>query len=224
MSSRQDILGKIRSSLGAEGTSAGKRAAVEDRIKTHRRNTVPARTDRTPADLQKLFAEKVTAVHGTVATVDGMAAAPEAVLDYLRQHNLPAQVILAPDPSLDAAPWADSKLLETRRGKADPDDQVSVTSAVAAVAESGTLIATSGPDHPSTLNFLPETHIVVLPAGRIAKSYEDVWDQLRARHGAELPRTINMITGPSRSGDIEQTLTLGAHGPRRLHVIIVADA
>ena len=100
-------------------------------------------------------------MHGTVATIENMAATPAAVLDYLRKHNLPAQVTLAPDPSLDTAGWEKSKLLETRRGKPDPEDQVSVTSALAGVAETGTLIAISGVDHPSTLNFLPETHIVV---------------------------------------------------------------
>jgi L-lactate dehydrogenase complex protein LldG len=89
------------------------------------------------------------------------------------------------------------------------------------VAETGTLILTSGPDNPTTLNFLPENHIVILFADDIAGNYEDVWDRLRRMNGSNLPRTVNMITGPSRTGDIEQTIELGAHGPRRLHIMIV---
>ena len=86
----------------------------------------------------------------------------------------------------------------------------------------------SGPAHPSTLNFVPETHVVVLPASRVVKSYEDVFDAVRELtadpdRGGLPPRTVNFITGPSRSGDIEQTLLLGAHGPRRLHIVIVED-
>ncbi len=222
---RQAILAKIRRSLGREAdVSPSQRSALEARIAAHRRNTVPARTERPAAELQKLFAEKVVAVHGTVASVRDMRDAPAAVMDYLRQHNLPARVTMAPDPTLGATDWDDNSLLEVKRGAPDPDDQVGVSSAFAAVAETGTLVTLSGAAHPSTLNFLPETHIVVVPADRMAKSYEDVWDKIRRDFPDGLPRTVNMITGPSRSGDIEQTLTLGAHGPRRLHVILVGDA
>jgi L-lactate dehydrogenase complex protein LldG len=107
------------------------------------------------------------------------------------------------------------------------------------------LMLASGSGTPTTLNFLPDTHIVVLHAGQIVASYEDGWDLLRTlasrtpapppqageggspqsgdRVGA-LPRTVNLITGPSRTGDIEQRIQLGAHGPRRLHIVLVEDA
>ncbi len=87
---------------------------------------------------------------------------------------------------------------------------------------SGTLVLTSGADNPTTLNFLPETAIVVLDAADIAGDYETVWERLQQQAGENpLPRTINLISGPSRSADIEQTLLLGAHGPRNLHIIVV---
>ena len=79
----------------------------------------------------------------------------------------------------------------------------------------------SGPAHPTTLNFLPDTHVVVLRASQIVGSYEDAWDRLRG--GEAMPRTVNFITGPSRTGDIEQTIFLGAHGPRRMHIVMVED-
>jgi L-lactate dehydrogenase complex protein LldG len=85
----------------------------------------------------------------------------------------------------------------------------------------------SGEATPTTLNFLPDTHIVLLRASQVVAAYEDGWDLLRQRPGDgphRLPRTVNFITGPSRTGDIEQKIELGAHGPRRLHVILVDDA
>ena len=93
------------------------------------------------------------------------------------------------------------------------------------VAETGTLVMASGPDNPTTLNFLPDTHIVVVDAKDIAGDYETVWARVREKFGIDaLPRAINMITGPSRSADIAQILILGAHGPRRLHVLVVGEA
>jgi L-lactate dehydrogenase complex protein LldG len=99
---------------------------------------------------------------------------------------------------------------------------VSVAHADAGVAETGTLVLTSGQDNPTTLNFLPEVEIVVLTAADIAGDYETVWDRIRERYGrGTMPRTVNYVTGPSRSGDIEQTIILGAHGPRTLHIVVV---
>ncbi len=80
----------------------------------------------------------------------------------------------------------------------------------------------SGPETPTTLAFLPETSLVVLPAARVLRAYEDGLRLLRAERGG-LPRSVNLITGPSRSGDIEQTLQLGAHGPRRLQILLVDE-
>ena len=133
-----------------------------------------------------------------------------------------AAVRMAPDPGLEALPWDGQALLDVARGPAVEPDQASVTAALAGVAETGTLVLHSGATAPTTLNFLPETHIVVLDAAAMVGAYEEVWDRLRAAGGAApLPRTVNLITGPSRSADIEQTLQLGAHGPRRLHIILV---
>jgi L-lactate dehydrogenase complex protein LldG len=83
----------------------------------------------------------------------------------------------------------------------------------------------SGAHTPTTLNFLPETHIVVVRRDQVVATYEDGWDRLRAATKTEaLPRAINFVTGPSRTADIEQHIELGAHGPRRLHIVLVEDS
>jgi L-lactate dehydrogenase complex protein LldG len=228
-SNREAVLGSLRRALGRDAPVDEDTAAkLRARMTGHARNIVPARTALDDAGLVELFETMAQKVHATVAHVASMDDVPGAVGEYLRGENLPSEIVMAPDATLDAAPWSDNSLLEIRRGAPVEFDQVSVTSAPAAVAETGTLAMYSGPDHPATLNFIPETHVVVLPAGRVVKSYEDVWDSIRAQasdpesgRGGQLPRTVNFVTGPSRSGDIEQTLLLGAHGPRRLHIVIV---
>ncbi len=227
--SRDEILGGIRRSLGRNGPVEEARAAeLRARMTEHERNLVPARADLPQKEMVDLFQSMAEGVFATVARVADMTAVPGALSEYLKRENLPARVVMAPDATLDDARWESEPLLEIRRGVPEEPDMVSVTSAPAAVAETGTLVMFSGADHPSTLNFLPETHVVVLPVDRVAKTYEDVWDLLRQRMAdsgngldGQLPRTVNLITGPSRSGDIEQTLLLGAHGPRRLHIILV---
>src|SRR5258708_27097792 len=128
---------------------------------------------------------------------------------------------MAPGPGRDGIPWGERTLVQLRRGQAAPGDQVSVTPAFAGIAETGTLMLISGAETPSTLNFLPDTHVVVLKAGQVVPTYEEGWTRLRAR--GDMPRTVNFVTGPSRTGDIEQRIQLGAHGPRRLHIVLVDE-
>jgi L-lactate dehydrogenase complex protein LldG len=226
VTARDDILGEIRRALGrGAGEGAHELAA---RVAAHRRNLIPARAaSLDPPARADLFVAMAEAVQATVTRVAADNDVPGEVARYLAAENLPAELAMAPDPALDALPWNDRPLLQIRRGKAEPGDAASLTPCFAAVAETGTLMLVSGETTPTTLNFLPDTHIVVLRAGQIVASYEDGWDLLRARSGdgpGALPRTVNFITGPSRTGDIEQRIELGAHGPRRLHVILVDDA
>lgn len=218
---RKDVLEALRRANGRHANGADAAAAVQARLTKHIRNTVPARGQCDRADLLDLFVEQAEAVDATVTRVSRSSDVPAAVADYLRGENLPTQLRMAPDPRLDAYPWGDAPLLEIARGKGEPADMVSVTGAFAAIAETGTLMLLSGPESPTTLNFLPDTHIAVVRADEMVGCYEEAWDRLRAT--GRVPRTVNLITGPSRSADIEQTLQLGAHGPRSLHIVLVED-
>jgi L-lactate utilization protein LutC len=101
-------------------------------------------------------------------------------------------------------------------------DLVTVTGAYAAVAETGSVVLLSSAESPTTLNFLPDDHLVVVRESQIVAHIEDVWTRMRKDKRA-MPRTVNFISGPSKTADVEQTIQEGAHGPRRLHVILVAD-
>jgi L-lactate dehydrogenase complex protein LldG len=223
-SARDAILGGIRRALKRGPLSAETASALAERVAVHRRNLVPARAAALDHTGQvDLFVAMAEEVQTTVARVASDADVPGEVARYLAAENLPAELVMAPDPALAAIPWDSRPLLQIRRGRPGAGDAVSLAPCLAAIAETGTLMLVSGPGTPTTLNFLPDTEIIVVRAGQVAASYEDGWDVVRAVPEA-LPRTINFITGPSRTGDIEQRIQLGAHGPRRLHVVLIEES
>ena len=222
MSSRDTVLSTIRRGLGVTGSEAHRHAAVEERLTAHNRGLIPARGQLPHEERVALFRNMVAAAAGTTTRVANAADVPKEVAALLRTHNLPHAVRRGNDPRLAAMPWGQEKALTVNTGASDGSDLAGVSYAFGAIAESGTLMLLSGPDNPTTINFLPDTHIVVVSAEDIAGDFESLWTRLRERYGAgAMPRVVNLITGPSRSADIGQTLILGAHGPRRLHVIVV---
>ncbi|MBW3097121.1 LutC/YkgG family protein [Pseudohoeflea coraliihabitans] len=245
MSAREAILRRIRSAtLGPDGRSAGERAGDEQRkagvrarLETAPRGVIPARGQLPRAERVALFEEMASAASATIARLSSYEEVAAEVSNYLRERNLPAAIRMGEDGRLARVPWAREKTLDVRKGPSEGTDLVGVSHAFAAIAETGSVVLHSGADNPTTLNFLPEHHVVIVDADAIAGDMESVWSALRnetdrenlaggrsaggGQDAAKMPRTVNVITGPSRSGDIEQTILLGAHGPRALHLIIV---
>ena len=221
--SRDAMLAAIRRGLRRGPLPADQAAMLRGRLATHPRQLIPARSRLPHAEQIALFVANVEREFGSVARVPQPDAVPEAVTDYLAAQNLPTTVVMAPHPELQAIPWSTRPLLTIREGRAAASDLVSVQHAFAAIAETGTLMLPSAPERPTTLNLLADTTIVVLRASRLVGAYEEAWDRLRAEMGG-MPRNVMLVTGPSRSADIEQTLELGAHGPRRLHVVLIEDS
>ena len=215
---REAIFGTIRKSLGAPAEDRVRQVAAETRMMLHARGVVPARAAVSGSAAMVPFVARLKAASITVSEAAHLSDVPRLAAEYLRANNLPACIRMGADPDLAGLPWAAAAPLEVMNGRAEGTDEVSLSKAFAGVAESGTLVLMSGPNNPTTLNFLPDTQMVVLRAADVLGGYEDVWDRLRA--AGPLARTINWISGPSRTADIEQTLVLGAHGPRRLHVIL----
>ncbi len=222
MSGRDVVFASIRRSLGVSGGEATRRKEAADRVAGHPAGIVPARGQGDPGAQLALFIRMARAASASVETVNSPEDIPARIAEFLRAHNLPMAVRRGDDAFLAGLAWESAGTLEVTTGPSDGHQLASVSHAVAGVAETGTLILVSGRDNPTTLNFLPDNHIVVLDRADVTGDYESVWRRLRDRFGAGvLPRVVNMITGPSRSADIEQTLLLGAHGPRRLHIVIL---
>ncbi|MGB0631473.1 MAG: LutC/YkgG family protein [Alphaproteobacteria bacterium] len=220
-SDRADILARVRGAIGRTENS-GPPAAPE----YANARLIPERAQGTPADLVVRFVDMATEAGVTVNRIRSTADIGASVAGWLRDNGLPTDIVVAPDPALDAAGWGAATALSVRRGAATGDDKVTVNSSVAGIAETGTVMVAATPQTPYTLNFLPDTHIVVVRAEDIVGSYEDAWAKLRPGNeaGGALPRTVTLITGPSRSSDIERIVTVGVHGPLRLHILLVGQA
>ena len=187
--------------------------AVAGHLASHPRSPAP----RDEFDFKVRFRERALSLASTVDAAAVIDLVPERIAAYLRGRELPMRAVCWRE--LLGLPWADSGI-EVESRSARGDDRIGITGACCAIAETGTLVTLSGADTPPSVSLLPETHIAVLDASRIVRSMEDAWQIIRGGH-ATLPRAVNFISGPSRTADIEQTVTLGAHGPYRVHIVIV---
>ncbi len=220
-SSRSAILGRIRASLNAKANDNERVAAAESRIAAHAATLVPERARRHES-------ERVTCLRGylegqlaTVIEVGEAVGIPGAILGYLKERGLPPRVRMGSDARLAAMPWSEAGLA-VNYGAAEADDAVGLSHALAGIAETGTLVIAAGGDNPVTLAFVPTTHLIVVERSAIVGSYEDAIAVVREIFGAKgMPRTLNYISGPSRTADIGGKIVIGAHGPRNLCVVIV---
>jgi L-lactate dehydrogenase complex protein LldG len=213
MSARANILARIRAAQGRAVTvRPDERDAVAQYIAAHPQGPRP----RVDADVEARFRDRALNLSTTLDEVKTGADIPATVARYLRDLNLVPTAVCWPE--FAALDWAAQGMkVETR--PACGDDLVGITGVFCAIAETGTLMMCSGPDTPPAASLLPETHIAVVSRSRIVTGMEDAWALLRRERGA-MPRAVNFISGPSRTADIEQTVTLGAHGPYRVHVLL----
>lgn len=214
MSARDEILARVRAGL-AKGDAGTRRATALAYLRTASPGSQPMQV----GDLVARFCAKAGSLASTVERVADYAALPARVAAYLAAHDLPARAVTALDVAgLD---WAAAGV-DSHSGCAADADPVGITGCFCAIAETGTLLLLSGPATPASVSLLPETHIALVPAARVVATMEDAFALLRRERG-QLPRAANFVSGPSRTGDIEQTIVLGAHGPCRVHLIIIEE-
>lgn len=208
-SARAAVLRSIRAGLERGPLDGARVLALDARVPLHTR---PAHDEEPIAR----FIRKFESRSGTVERVADLDAVPAAVEAYRAARALPQRAAIG--AALRPLAWPADWLIHS--DAAGITEALAVSPALAGVAETGSLMLVSGPDSPTTHNFVPDDHVVILEAGRIVDHFEDAWALLRARSEG-MPRTVNFVAGPSRTADVEQTIQLGAHGPRRVHVILV---
>ena len=212
---RNDILQAVRSSLAVgQQRSASRAELVEKRILASEAHVQPLVED----PLIQQFCDKHAKVHGTYEREAELAEVPSAVLRHLIVTENPIELLVGQGELLDAVLWPNEISVEKR--PATVEDSVAISEAYAGIAETGTLVLLSGEQRWTSHNFLPDNHIIILDSTLIVRHQEDIWIRLRGLPDG-LPRVVNLITGPSKTADVEQTVQYGAHGPRRLHVIVV---
>ena len=212
---REAVLARVRAALGRHGPDDDARAAAHAYLAKRQQGPRPV----LPADLVQRFLDRAADMSSTterVASVDDVAAAVGRYVRGIDAHAVAAVCW----PELASLDWAAAGMgVESRPTVGD--DALGITGCFCAIAETGTLVFASGSATPSATFLLPETHVAIVRANQIVAGMEEAFARLRSELGA-LPRAVNLVSGPSRTGDIEQTIVLGAHGPRRVH-IVVAD-
>jgi L-lactate dehydrogenase complex protein LldG len=203
MSAREDILRRVRAACA--------RMKAPPPVAPEPRQTAGNVVAEFSARAQRLASD----VEGPVPR----AQAPAIVARYLGAHGLPRVAVGWNE--LASLAW-DAHGIAFAARRTEGEDAVGITGAFAGIAETGTLVLLSGAETPAAASLLPETHVALLPIARIVATLEDVWSQLRAGDG-RLPRAVNLVSGPSRTADVEQTVTLGAHGPRRVLIVLTSD-
>jgi L-lactate dehydrogenase complex protein LldG len=219
--SRDAVLGRVRKALGKTGSRTDAIARADAYIAAQGQGPRPAM----PFDLVQRFLERATDMASTVERLDQPGAIPAAVARYLDALVLPPELAAQKShtgvcwPAFADLDWKGAGLQIEARPTVG-DDRLGITGCFCAIAETGTLVFLTGADTPTATTLLPDTHVAVVPADRVVSGMEEAFALIRKERGT-LPRAVNMISGPSRTGDIEQTIVLGAHGPYRVHILLL---
>jgi len=218
---RERVLGRVRNALGRRDDGAQARARAEAYVANHAQGPRP----KLPADLVGRFMQRARDMESTVERVADINAIPACVARYLDALQLPPALSAQKShagicwPEFAGLDWAGAGLSVESRPTVG-SDRLGVTGVFCAIAETGTLVLLAGAETPSATTLLPDTHIAVLRADRVVAGMEEAF-ALISRERSRMPRAVNLISGPSRTGDIEQTIVLGAHGPYRVHIIVI---
>ena len=218
---REDVLASVRKALGRSAPDPAARERALAYMAAHGQGPRPAM----PADLVERFMARATDMASTVERVGRLDDVPGAVARYLDALALPPALAAQKShegvcwPELAGLDW-DAAGLRIEARPTEGDDRLGITGCFCAIAETGTLVFTTGAATPTASMLLPDTHVCVLRADQVVSGMEEAFGRVRAAHGG-LPRAVNLVSGPSRTGDIEQTIVLGAHGPFRVHILLI---
>jgi len=219
--SREAVLGRVRRALGKAGADDAAREAAQAYVAAHAHGPRPAM----PEDLVQRFLARASDMASTVERIASVEEIPTAVARYLAALKLPPSLAMQQSrsgvcwPEFGGLDWRSQDLHIEARPTAG-DDRIGITGTFCAIAETGTLMLITGEPWPIASALLPDTHIAVVRADRIVSGMEDAFALVRAERPT-MPRALNLISGPSRTGDIEQTIVLGAHGPYRVHILVI---
>jgi L-lactate utilization protein LutC len=224
VSDRDAFLQRVRQAV-AEGNRAGAAPAVPARGAIGYQGA--------GADPVRRFCDELTAAGGKPYVVSDVAAAAARVLELV-EATAARRVLLGRGPVLDALQLA-GRLHERGLGVFVVDGlapgarretlfqaDIGISGVAWAVAETGTLIMATRPQDPRSLSLLPPVHIAVIERGQLVADLFDLFADLEIDK-SNLPACLTLITGPSKTGDIELKLVTGVHGPGEVHVVVIGS-
>lgn len=217
MSARATILGRIRKAHGRAGAEPTNEEllAIREAMADHEIGPLPGVA--LPIDRLAQFRAECARLGSSHAELQHLREVPAEVARYLEGNQLEKRVVLWQEHA--GLPWAEAGVAIDAR-PANGNDRTGVTGCFCAIAETGTVLLLSSPERPKATALLPETHVCIVSRARIVDTMEEAFAMMRNAQG-EPPRATWFVSGPSRTADIEQTIVVGAHGPYRVHVILV---
>lgn len=225
MSDRDRILSKLRQSID---TAYPRRSLRDDPMSGSAsarslHGAIPAAvSEPSGAPREKRFVDLLEGQGATVLSALNPEAVPDLVSDYLASVSSPPLTLrIGTDPLIAGLTWTNCPSLSIERAPATFADHAAMSRAIAGVAEAGACVLASGSENPISLSFMPETHIVLLRRQDIVSRYEEAWERVRTLGPHGLPRSVTLVSGPSRTADIGGRPVLGAHGPKNLLVVLV---
>jgi L-lactate dehydrogenase complex protein LldG len=217
VSARDNILARIRRQQGRTGITPTEAELTQVRAAIAQRPVGPLPGIAHVTDPVGQFRGECDRLATTHTQATDRADVPYEVQRYLDANGLDRRVLAWHE--LADLDWAGAGIAVDDR-VAQGTDRTSITGCFCAIAETGTVLLLSSPQTPKATALVPETHICLVSRARIVATMEDAFALMRREVG-EPPRATWFISGPSRTADIEQTLVIGAHGPYRVHVILV---
>jgi L-lactate dehydrogenase complex protein LldG len=185
-------------------------------------NPVNVKTSMNLAERVEHFKKMAVMTSTQVEIFSSVAQAREFLIEKIQTSTLP--VYCEPSELISAMQWPkdiNNKITNDYK----QTGQLGIMQADCAIAETGSVVVRSGAHHPTAAGFLVDTLIVLVSLKDMLLGLEDTWPIINAKQQQQginnLPRGVNIITGPSRTADVEQKVQLGAHGPRQLMVILI---
>jgi L-lactate dehydrogenase complex protein LldG len=213
VSPREKMLGRIRTALAAGPAPA---PPMPDWL-------APVHPPLPTADLALTFAANFQRIGGEFFYCEDRSQLGAKLNNWLVERLPAGQQFYAWEPALQALLTTAQVPFQATEGDFRAQAAVGLTSCEALVARTGSLVVAPATASGRRLSIYPDQHVVLARPSQIVAEIGDALRVMQARYGAQLPSMLSLTTGPSRTADIEKTLVLGAHGPRRLSLFLLED-
>jgi len=212
-SSRDTMLARIRTALAAGPAS----------LPPAPNWAAPVHPPLPVADLAVVFAENFRRIGGEFFYCESLPQLGATLRDWLAERLPPGQQFYVWEPALQDFLTRAEVPFQAAEVDFRAQAAAGMTSCEALVARTGSLVVAPATASGRRLSIYPDQHLVLARPSQVVAEIGDALRVVQTRYGAELPSMLSLTTGPSRTADIEKTLVLGAHGPRRLSLFLLED-
>ena len=209
--SRDSVLARIRQALAAGPAPQPPRPDF----------AAPVHPPLGSADPVVAFAESFQRVGGEFYYCESLAQLAGEIAGFRQRQQVGAPYVW--EPAMQALLWAAGVAFRADETDFIAQADLSLTSCEALVARTGSVLVSAATASGRRLSIYPDQHLVLARPSQVVSEIGEALRVLQARYGAAMPSMVSLTSGPSRTADIEKTLVLGAHGPRRIALFLLEE-